>query len=224
MDDFPSNSRRERTPEDGDTPKRARPEKEKPKVERLVQTEVIRKKRSLGKKFKETFIGGDARNVWGYVVLDVMIPAAKDMVADAMSTGVEKMLFGESKGSSRRGGRRGSSPYGHVNYQNRYSGSANKPPWERDEPRREMSRRGRASHEFDEIILDTRGEAEQVIDALFELVSVYEQATVADLYGLVGITGTFTDEKWGWTDLRGSGPTRVRNGYLLDLPRPEPLN
>ena len=69
-----------------------------------------------------------------------------------------------------------------------------------------------------------RAEAEEVIDRLFELVSIYESATVADLYELVGLSSTHTDHKWGWTDLMGAGVSRIRGGYLLDLPDPEPLD
>lgn len=218
--DYPSNSRTGKTEASEEDRKEASAEEKN--IKRVTQGEVVRRKKSLGKRFRETFVGGDAKGVWGYVVLDVLIPAAKDMVADAMSTGVERMLFGEVRSSSRRGGsRRGGSPYGHVAY-NRMS-SSNGPPWDR-EPRREFSRRARSSHDFDEIILETRGEAEEVIDRLFDLVSRYEVATVEDLYELVGITGNYTDRKWGWTDIRGAGVSRVRNGFLIDLPRPEPLD
>ncbi len=87
-----------------------------------------------------------------------------------------------------------------------------------------MSRQARAGHNFDEIILDQRAEAEEVIDKLFELVSRYDTATVADLYELVGLSATHTDHKWGWSDLHGSGVSRVRGGYLLDLPEPVPFD
>lgn len=87
-----------------------------------------------------------------------------------------------------------------------------------------MSRQARSRHDFDEVVLTSRTEAEEVIDRLFEVVSRYGTATVADLYELVGITGTHTDNKWGWTDLRGAGVSRVRGGYLLDLPEPQPLD
>ena len=79
-------------------------------------------------------------------------------------------------------------------------------------------------HKFDDIILATRHEAEEVVDRLFDLMSRYDQVTVSDLYDLVGISRPFTDEQFGWTDLRGAGVTRVRDGYLLDLPRPETLD
>lgn len=209
--EFPGNSHRSK--------KATHPEKEPKKVEKVVTSEPIRRKKPLGKRFVETFVGGDAKGVAGYVAFDVLIPAAKDMVADAMSQGVERMLFGEARSTSRRGhGPRPGGSGGYVSY-NRYAPSSLRP-----EPRVGPSRRARATHDFDEIILATRVEAEEVIDRLFDLVSRYESATVADLYELVGVSGSYTDDKWGWTDIRGAGVTRVRNGYLLDLPRPEPLD
>lgn len=216
MEDFPSNSNQSRG-----EPKAA-PKPEKEPLKKVVQGDVVRRKTPLGKRLKETFVGGDARSVWAYVVMDVLIPAAKDMVADALTTGVERTLFGEGRSGRSRSRGRSSGNNGYVAY-NRFTGGG-RPPFDPDPPRREISRRGRSSHDFDEIVLDSRGDAEGVIDALFELISRYDQATVADLYELVGISGNFTDEKWGWTDIRGAVPTRVRNGYLLELPRPEPLS
>ena len=87
-----------------------------------------------------------------------------------------------------------------------------------------MSRTSRARHDFDEIILETRGEAEEVLSHLVDLTIDYQQATVADLYDLVGITSNFTDNKYGWTDLRSASVTRVRDGYLINLPRTQILD
>lgn len=208
--EFPSNSH---------SSKRAARDEPK-KVEQIVSSEVVRRKKPLSKRFTETFVGGDARGVASYVMFDVLIPAAKDMVADAMSMGVEKMLFGDVRSSSRRGGSRSGSSGPYVSYNRFAPGSS---LGRRDEPTI-PSRRARATHDFDEIILATRVEAEEVVDRLFDLVSRYESATVADLYELVGVSGNYTDDKWGWTDIRGAGVTRVRNGYLLDLPKPTPLD
>jgi hypothetical protein len=72
--------------------------------------------------------------------------------------------------------------------------------------------------------LETRTEAEEVIDRLFDMVSRYDSASVADLYALVGLASTHTDYKWGWTDVRGAGVSKIRGGYLLDLPEPKPLD
>lgn len=211
MEEFPSNSRKVRT-EPSDEPK---------KVEKVVTGEVITRKPPLGKRIFGTFFGGEAKGVAGYIVMDVLLPAARDAVADAISQGVERMLFGEVRSSSRRTGQRPSGTSGYVSY-NRFAAQQT-PQGRREEPR-SVSRRARGQHDFDEIILATRAEAEEVIDRLFDLVSRYEQATISDLYSLVDISGAFTDEKYGWTDLRGAGVTRIRNGYLLDLPKPVQLD
>lgn len=212
MEEFPSNSKHPTKKEAQNEPK---------KVEKVVQGEVVKRKKPLGKRFVETFASGDdAKTVWDYVVMDVLLPAAKDTMADAVSQGVERILFGEARSTSRRTGIR---PNGYVSYQSRYSSAGGRHPVSRDEPRREPSRRARASHEFNELVIPTRAEAEEVIDRLFDLTSKYETATVADLYELLGVTGEYTDDKWGWSDLRGAGVVRVSGGYILDLPKPDPL-
>lgn len=203
--DFPPNS---------ETSKKRAPEGKK--VERITSGEVTRKRKSLRKQFSETFIAGDAKTAINYGIFEVMLPAARDMIFDAISEAFRSLMFGDS----RRG--RGSRPpqsgaTGYVSY-NRYSMQ------NQSGPARAMSRMARARHNFDEIILDQRTEAEEVIDQLFDIVSRYDSATIADLYELVGISSSHTDHKWGWTDLHGAGVSRIRGGYLLDLPDPVPLD
>lgn len=211
MDQFPSNSRR---------PQNSVPDEPK-KIDRIVQGEVVRRKTPLGRRMAQNLIGGDVQSVWGYVFGEVLIPAARDMVADAVSGGVERMIFGDSSPASRRsrGTRNGSSNRVPYNNYSHPAGRAGRP----DGDNRQISQRARATHAFDEIILTTRVEAEEVMDRLGDLVERYELVTVSDLYRLVGVTGTYTDEKWGWEDLRTASISRIRNGYLLNLPRPEPV-
>jgi hypothetical protein len=190
-------------------------------ITRVTSGETVRRRKSLRKQFSETFVAGDMRSAMRYVVFDVMLPAAKDMIVDAGSSGIEKLIFGDAR-------RRGSTPpqsgpTGYVSY-NRVAMGAMGAASRLASPQRVMSRRARSRHDFDEIILDSRTEAEEVIDRLFDLVSRYESATVADLYELVGLASAHTDHKWGWTDVRGAGVSRVRDGYLLDLPEPHPLD
>jgi hypothetical protein len=188
------------------------------KVERITSGEAKRKKKSLGKQFKETFVGGDARTAARYVVMDVLVPAARDMIVDMGVAGIEKFIFGEAR--RRRGPTPPpSGPQGYFNYNRPYTPTGSRMTG----PERVMSRRARAAHDFDEVVLESRAEAEEVINRLFEIVSRYESATVADLYELVGLSSVHTDHKWGWTNLRGAGVSTTRDGYLLDLPEPEPL-
>lgn len=201
--DFPPNS---------DASKRIPPEEKK--VERVTSADARRRKKPLRKQFSETFVSGDAKTAVNYVLFDVLIPAAKDMIAEAGAAGIEKLIFGDSR--RRRGSTPPQSgPTGYVQYHR----MAQQPA-----PQRALSRRARAVHDFDEIVLSSRTDAEEVIDRLFDLVGRYDSATVADLYELVGLSSSHTDHKWGWRNLRGAGVSRVRDGYLLDLPEPEPLD
>ena len=220
VEEFPSNSNEKRDARTRPAPKTEGAKAPK-KIEKIIEGEAVQRKKPLGKRFKNMFFGGNAREALGFAAVDVLLPAARDMLADAGRETIERLIFGESRRSrvfARSGGptrydgyyRGGSSPYG-------------APAWRR-EPQRDISPRGRSTHSFDEIVLDSRGEAEQVIDTLFEIVQQYNQATVSDLYGLVGITSAYTDQKYGWTDLRGANVQHTRGGYLLNLPKPEPLD
>lgn len=187
------------------------------KIEKVVTGTVRKQKRGLGKKLAETFLEDDTKSVGSYIFHDVLIPAAKAMISDMVGGGIEMLLFGEKRGhNTRRDGGRSYTCYGS------YYRSTDRD--NRDRDKRDISRLGRARHDFDEIVLETRGEAEEVLSHLVDLTLDYNQATVADLYDLVGISGNFTDNKYGWTDLRSASVTRVRDGYLINLPRTQLLD
>ena len=57
-----------------------------------------------------------------------------------------------------------------------------------------------------------------------ELIDTYGNVSVADLYDLVGKSSEYTDNKYGWTNLRNAEPVRVRDGYMLKLPKPGPID
>ena len=78
---------------------------------------------------------------------------------------------------------------------------------------------------YEEIILESRAECEDVLDRMRDLVESYDVVTVADLYSLVGISSEHTDGKWGWAhNIADARVARVPGGYLLDLPRPESVD
>jgi hypothetical protein len=210
MEPYPANSNKVRKPKvEAEPPK---------KIEKVITGDVIRRKKPWTKRLAESFVGGDMKTAGSFVLLDVLLPAAKDTLADAVSQGIERMLWGEVRSTSRRTGQRLGA--GYVSY-NKYAASSSMT--RRSEPA-PLSRRARTVHDFDDIVLSTRVEAEEVIDRLFDIIATYESATVKDLYEMVGVSPEYTDDKWGWTDIRGSGVNRIKNGYLLDLPRPEPID
>lgn len=200
---------------DGEEP--SEPKTETRKVEKVTTGRVTKRKKGLGRKIIESFVGDESKSVGDYILHDVLIPATKDTIADMIKGTIEMMFWGEKRGryTSRDGGRSrvNYTPYNSLNNRDRDRGG-----------RREMSREGRARHDFEELVFASRGEAEEVLSLLFELTEKYGMATVADFYDLAGITADFTDDKYGWDDLRNASVSRVRDGYLINLPRTIALN
>lgn len=212
MDDFPANSAKVRSRPEGAPPDQTIRRGEA--IEQITSAEAKVRKRGIGRKFKETFVGGSARMATEYMITEVVIPAVQDTILEALQGGLERLIKGESR--SRRFTNTSSySNLGHVNY-----GGMNKAPVPRT-----ISQQSRSRHDFGEIVIRSRQEAEEVIERMFDILSRYGIVSVADLYELTGIQSGHTDQKWGWTALRGAKVARLRSGdFLLDLPAPESLD
>lgn len=203
MEDFKPNSHKS---------KEVRKESKIPekKVEKVVSGNVKTKKKSDISKFADVFIAEDMDNVKSYIVSDVIIPTVKNTIADIVTNGLNMILFGETSRSSKR------STTSKISYSSYYN--------KRDDRRDHVRPQTRGGYFYDDVILDSRGDAEEVLTNLEELIDVYGTASVADLGELVGITGEYTDNKYGWTDLRNASVERTRDGYRLKLPRAVPLH
>lgn len=201
---YPANSKKSRGQEQ-------QPLLEKPPTEKVVTGVVRERKKPAFSRFFGNIVAEDGGSVGSYILMDVMLPAAKNMISDAISQGIDRLLFGDSR-PRRSDVRPGYTSYNRVAKPAGYTASA------------PLSRQSRANHDFSDIIVETRVEAEEVIDHLIEMIKMYGTAKVSDLYDLVGLTGTFTDDRWGWTDLREARVRPTRGGYLLDLPRTESLD
>lgn len=207
-EDFPANSRKAQTGE-AETPKR---------VDRVTSGTAKRRKKSLTHRVAETFIGGDPKVAAQTMVTGVLIPALKDAIVNAVSEGIERLIHGEVRkrsGSSRLVGRSNYISYG---AESRGGVRSDRPP----NPL--LDRKSRGGWEFEELEIESRAEAEVVIQRMYEILEKFDTVTVADLYDLTGIKTSHVDQKWGWTDLRGSQARRLRSGlFRLELPEPEPL-
>ena len=73
-----------------------------------------------------------------------------------------------------------------------------------------------------DIVLQTREEADLVHERLIDIIENYEFASVADFHELVGLPSAHTDNKWGWNALPHSQVRQTRDGFIVELPNPEP--
>ena len=214
MEEFPGNSHKEKTEQQ---------ERERPKQDKIVKGVVKQRKPPWTRRVFGAFFADDANSVGRYILMDVLVPALKDTLADMVQQSIERTLYGRVSPHHRSHYGRSRQHPSPISY-NRFSQSPAHSTWSRSEDRRDISPQARRRHDFDEILLATRVEAVNVLDRLSELCDKYAQVTVSDLYDLVGIEGTFADERWGWIDLRGASTRRVNGGYLLDLPSPRQLD
>ena len=206
MDQFPSNSNKK---------KEKQTEK---KIEKVVKGPVIERKKSFGQKLKDVFIGGEAKTALSYIGYEVLLPALRNMVVDATTKGIERMIYGEAQP------RRSAASGPRVQYNSpvqRYGMRG--APLRAENLRPGPRRAGVAQYEPIDLIFGTREEAETVLDTMLNIVDQYDIVSVADLHELSGLPSNHTDNKWGWTSLRGSSIKQIREGYLIDFPPVEPL-
>ena len=203
MTEYKSNSHRS---------KEERSVAERKKLERVATGKVKTKKKSEIHKLTDVFISEDVSSVKEYILMDVLLPTVKKAISDMVTNGIDMLLYGEARGGRRdRGGSK-------VSYSKYYDYS------DRDYDRRRSRTRSRMGYDYDDIVLETRGEAEEVLERMDDLLDNYGIVSVADLYDLVGVTGNYTDNKYGWTSLRNASVQRLRDGYLLKLPKALPLD
>ena len=183
---------------------------EKKPVQKVISGTAKVKKDSFCKKVAGAFLPEDVSDLGTYILEDLVVPALRDGMHDVMSSIID-LWFGGRSSNNNRNIRRNNIPY--VSYSN------NRNNFPKDSSRSIPQR-----YNYDSIILNTRSEAEDVLLALQDMIDTYSMASVADLYDLVGVTGAYTDNKYGWTDITGSRPNHTRDGWALDLPRAVPLN
>ena len=144
MAEYPNNSynAREKKPEGSGPPDK--------KLEKVVSGGTKTRKKSEVKKFANIFVPEDVENVKSYILIDVIVPGIKNAIADAVSI----MLFGEA---GRLGGRNNKGS--RASYQRYYD--------DRRDDRRDYGRpRAAAGFEYDDIVFETRGDADLVLDQL----------------------------------------------------------
>lgn len=186
-------------------------------IEKVVSGKVKRRAGSKEvKNLANEFVPGSIGSLFEYIKTDVFIPAIKKGLSDIVKNGIDILLYGDSRPKERKG------PSERVSYNKKY--------YSRDYSDRdyrgsyESARHPTKGYGYDDVIIEDRGEAEEVLTRMSELIETYGTVSVADMYDLMGVTPEFTDNNYGWTDIRSAEVRRVREGYILKMPRAMPLD
>ena len=169
-------------------------------------------KTNEARKLADIFISEDITNVKNYIFMDVIVPAVKKAIYDVVTNGIDMFLYGGSgKGKS-------SSSTSKVSYRNYYERKDN------GGYRGSENTVSRNAFDYDDIVFNNRGEAEAAKQQMMDLIDRYGIVTVGDLYEMANQTAPYTAQKYGWMDVRGAETQRVRDGYILKLPKAVPID
>lgn len=174
------------------------------RTEKVVTGNVKQRKKSGLAKAGSIFVPGDVESVKSYILMDVLVPSIKQAISDIVCNSVNMLLGEPSRGKS-------GSPGAKVAYRQYYQDRDDRPSYNRP--------RAQAQYSYDDIVFETRGDAEEVLYRMEELLERFDVVSVADLFDMAGISCQYTDNKYGWTDLRNAHVERVRDGYIISLPR-----
>lgn len=204
MENYPCNSNKSKELEKEKAAER--------KIEPVVSAPAKIKKKKGVSKFARVFLPEDVSDVKGYIVSDILIPAAKKALMGAID-----VLLNGRNGSSYSSSKRISSAE-RVSYRKYY-----------DEPRdsRSSSKDSRSRFDFDDIGFSTRREAEEVKDRMMECIERYNYVSVADMYDMASLVAPFTSNRYGWTrvsDIARADIVKADEDFVIKLPRVESLD
>ena len=176
------------------------------KIEKVVSGEVKLRKKNIFKRFGSIVVPDDVDSLKSYILVDIVVPGIKRAISDI----VNALLYNNdprARGSSSPIASKFS--YNQVYYDPRAAAAP--------------VASGRMGFEYDDVILDTRMEAEEVLKRMNEVIQIYGMVSVADLYDLIGRTGPYTKHNYGWSDLSTAKASPCREGYILIFPKVMPL-
>jgi hypothetical protein len=196
-------------------------EEEKPKLGGTIQGGVSLKRKTPGQRFTETFLSnGDVKTVGQTILMDVIVPALKEMIFNSGRDALSMFLFGDTR-ASRTGGLR--SVGGITRDYTSYSSSIVSRTRDRD---RVDIYRPEDSVKYNNLVFEIRGDAENILFNMRDYINTYDDIQIVKLYELVReqtgiqIPMNAQDAKFGWSDLTNACVRQVRGGYLLELPNP----
>jgi hypothetical protein len=180
------------------------------KVEKVISGSAKSKKKSEFEKMAKLFVAEDLNNLKSYILMGVLVPTIKKSILEILNSSVNA-LFGNVN-------QKGSPTISKISYKDYF---------ERENPQRYMAPLEKVNdgYNYDEIYIESRGDAELVLETLNDTISQYGVVSVADYYDLVGIkTDNYTNNNYGWTNIAAARIIQTRDGYLIKLPKSLPIS
>lgn len=181
------------------------------RVEAPVTTNVkVKKENSLARKF----FAQDLKSTATGVTNDIVIPGFKNLVVNILKKAVDYLFLGTYTPNNN----------GYTPYNTFSSGTRNVTYAPGFNPNQgingPMIPTARSTiYAINDVTFVDRGEAEEVLTRMVEIVQKYGSACVQDFYDLIQQKGSFTDNKYGWKDLSTACVIRGSDGYHIQFPK-----
>ena len=183
------------------------------RVGKVVHGTAKKKKTSGVSKFVQAFIPEDAKSIKDYIVEET--PGLIQSLLRRLLQNLLDSYLPENGKYYRNTGRGGLGSNSSIRYDTIKGGNAS--------PLGVRSRNTNTVYEYENVVFESYGDAQDVLDGLYDCLQRYEKVRVFDLYDLAEIPTNATDRNYGWTDLHGSKIISVKEGWMIDLPRAIPL-
>lgn len=179
------------------------------KIEKIIEGEAKFKKPSVVKEaIRDIFVPEDVDDFKSYIIFDVFIPKIKSFLDESFHA----FLYGKNSSIKSK------TPSEGISYREYYSNK-------NSTALRISNTSSNDGFEYDNIILENRGSAEDVLMKMRDMIEIYGAVSIGELYELVGRSSTnYTNRNYGWKSLKTADVLKVRDGYLLKLPKVIPLN
>lgn len=190
---------------------------DKKELKKIVDVQPKKRKRNLFSRLLSGILGPEGMSGIGqYVAEEIIIPSVKSIVVDAVTSGVNKVIYGDNVPKSNRYSQQSTNRTTYrpnTNYTSRYTSRQPEPAAERT-----ISRTAR--HGVEEYIIEDRFDASHVLTTLTENADMYNSVSVADYYDLIGVPSEYTDNTYGWTidSIVRATIVPIRGGYIIKFP------
>lgn len=191
---------------------------EKKTLEKVVSVQPRKVKKSLIGRLLTGIVGPDgASGIGEYVNEEIVKPAIKNIIVDAVTSGINMVMYGD-RGPVSRGKSYGTGTNRYNNHSTQSTNYTSRYTQHHPEPVKRQPDRGR--HVVGEYEIKDRFEAANVLTTLTEAADAYGSVSVADYYDLIGVASAYTDNQYGWTfeSIVRATVISVRGGFVIKFP------
>lgn len=198
--------------------------KSEPRIKKVEGVTIVKTKKSIGRRIKDSFGGQDARSVGMFLLMDVVLPNTRDLLFDLIHEGARRSIYGDQARRSTGpttligsvGNKARTTNYSSVTASSFLTGN-------RTQGDTSVTRNAGPGFDFSVFVIAEADKAVQIIEEMAAAINQFGYVTVADLYDNLEVTGNgFTDAKFGWDAkaFQSAKAARTREGWILDLPEP----